>query len=50
MKGSFIELIIIVALLVFMVQSCSNKTSVSYELGKGFKKIKTEFTKGVNHD
>jgi len=48
MKTSFIEILIVVTLIVFMIQSYFNKTSMSYEIGKECKKIKSEFRQGFN--
>ena len=42
-----IECFIAVFLLIFLMQSCSNKTSMLYEMGKEFKKMKAEFIKGI---
>jgi len=39
---------LLVVLLSFFVQSCSDKTSVSYLAGKEFKKMKVEFEKGFS--
>lgn len=48
MKASMIEIIIIAFLLSCLTQSCSNETSMSYEMGKEFRKANIEFKRGFN--
>ncbi len=42
-----IEFWILVILLIFYITSCINKTSISYEFGRGYRKIRAEFSRGL---
>jgi len=48
-KINIIEIFIIITLIVCTLESCHNKTSISYEIGQKFHEAKSEFIRGFNN-